>query len=200
MNKKEKLDLILSWLLLSIAFYIAFRINPIICFLAVGTGFVFHELAHRQAARKFGFHSEYRAWYPSIVFSLILAALTGFVFAAPGATYFFANNVSRKQNGIISIAGPVVNLVIGIFFLMLLAFFATSGISFFGFRGFLDIVFAVAQINFFFAFFNMLPILMLDGSKVFAWDKRLWAIVFVASGALVFFSLQILSLFGIRVF
>ncbi len=33
--------------------------------------------------------------------------------------------------------------------------------------------------NFFLALFNMLPIFVLDGAKVFRWNKLLWAAVFV---------------------
>ena len=56
------------------------------------------------------------------------------------------------------------------------------------FKGdFLQIVFALAgRVNFFFAFFNLLPILMLDGSKVFAWNKLIWAFFFLLSAVLVF--------------
>jgi Zn-dependent protease len=49
-----------------------------------------------------------------------------------------------------------------------------SSSSFLGELGFIG-----AQINIFLALFNMLPIMPLDGAKVFAWSKARWAVVFV---------------------
>lgn len=189
-SPQEKKDLIISWLTLSLAF--AIMINPVffnisnliisfpIALIAVGTGFVLHELAHREAAKYYGFHSEFRAWYQGLFIALALAIITGgrFLFAAPGATYFFAEKVTLKQNGLISLAGPATNLVIG---LMLMIIAST-------FKGdFLGVVFNLAgQVNFFFAFFNLLPILILDGSKIFAWNKIVWLFFFGISAILVF--------------
>jgi len=189
-SPQEKKDLIISWLTLSLAF--AIMINPVffnitnllvsfpIALIAVGTGFVLHELAHREAAKYYGFHSEYRAWYQGLVFAVALAIISQgtFIFAAPGATYFFAENVSTKQNGIISLAGPLTNLVLGIILMITATMFKGD---------FLQIVFSLAgQINFFFALFNLLPVLMLDGSKVFAWNKIIWAAFFGISAVFVF--------------
>ncbi|OQA32065.1 MAG: Peptidase family M50 [archaeon ADurb.Bin336] len=189
-SPQEKKDLIISWLTLSLAF--AIMINPVffnitnllisfpIALVAVGTGFILHELAHRETAKYYGFHSEFRAWYQGLFIALALAIITGgrFLFAAPGATYFFAEKVTPKQNGIISLAGPVINLVVGLLLMMIASLFKGD---------FLQIVFALAgRVNFFFAFFNLLPILMLDGSKVFAWNKLIWAFFFLLSAVLVF--------------
>ena len=189
-SPQEKKDLIISWLTLSLAF--ALMINPVffnitnllisfpIALIAVGTGFVLHELAHREAAKYYGFHSEYRAWYQGLILAVGLAIITqgSFIFAAPGATYFFAEKVSIKQNGIISISGPLTNLVLGLLLMMIATFFEGD---------FLNTVFSLAgQINFFFALFNLLPILMLDGSKVFAWNKAIWGVFFAISAVLVF--------------
>ncbi|MFA6269281.1 MAG: site-2 protease family protein [archaeon] len=190
-SPQEKKDLIISWLTLSLAF--AIMISPAflnisnllisipIALLAVGTGFVLHELAHREMAKHYGFHSEYRAWYGGLVVALGLAIISGgqFLFAAPGATYFLADKVSRKQNGIISAAGPITNLVLGVILLIL-----ASSIK----ESFLHTLFLYAgQINFWFALFNLLPILMLDGSKVFAWNKAIWGILITISAIFVFF-------------
>jgi Zn-dependent protease len=189
-SPQEKKDLIISWLTLSLAF--AIMINPVffnisnllisfpIALIAVGTGFVLHELAHREAAKYYGFQSEYRAWYQGLVFAVILAVITQgtFLFAAPGATYFFAEKVSTKQNGIISLAGPITNLILGILLMILSNAFKGD---------FLGTIFELAgQINFFFALFNLLPILMLDGSKVFSWNKLIWGVFFGISAIFVF--------------
>ena len=189
-SAQEKKDLIISWLTLSLAFAVV--INPVffnisnlffslpIALLAVGTGFVFHELAHREAAKYFGFHSEFRAWYPGLLIALGLAIATmgQFLFAAPGATYFFGENVSRKQNGLISIAGPATNILLGLLLLIMASLFADKTIQ---------LIFVYAgEINFWFALFNMLPIFPLDGAKVLSWKPSVWVLVMIIAVVLVF--------------
>jgi len=190
---QERIDLAISYISLSIAFSFVlmnFRLiggeslrSPIlaipIAFIAVGTGFVCHELAHREAAKNYGFHSEYRAWYPMLIIAIVFAIFTGFILAIPGATYFFGQNVSKKQNGVISLAGPVSNLILGLILI---------GIGLFSPSEFWAIIFlSAAQINFWFAFFNMLPIFMLDGVKVLEWKAEVWLAMILLSGLLVFF-------------
>lgn len=207
MKAQEKFDILISWATLSVAFAIVLGrfssgmedifVTLPIAFLAVGTGFVFHELAHRQAARKFGFHSEYRAWYGMLAIALLFSFFTGFVLAAPGATYFFGRNVSRKQNGIISVAGPVTNIFVGFIFLLLAIAFVKSNIYTPEMGIISTILFRVSQINFFFAFFNMLPIFVFDGAKVFVWDRKIWFTVMGIAAILVFFPQIFLGIFGI---
>jgi len=189
-SPQEKKDLIISWGTLSIAF--ALLISPsllgindflfglAIAIVAVGTGFIFHELAHREMAKHYCFHSEFRAWYPGLALALILAVITmgQFTFAAPGATYFYATNVSRKQNGIISAAGPIVNILLGLA-LMLLGIGATDALL-------KTILTSSAMINFWFALFNLIPIYPLDGSKVIRWNPAYWVILIAVSGFLTF--------------
>ncbi len=185
MNKRERNDLLVSWITISLAFAMIlgkrfFNVLPIFyalptALLAVGTGFVFHELAHRYVARKFGIHAEFRAWNFGLVLALASAALvfvTGFgiIFAAPGAVYIFGN-LSRRENGLVSVAGPLTNLFVGLAFLTVSLFMpALNPVS-------LTIYYA-AVINFFLAFFNMLPIYPLDGAKVFAWNPAIWSVLF----------------------
>jgi len=201
-SKRERFDLLVSWITLSIAF--ALVISPIflnlndlmislpIAFLAVGTGFIFHELAHREVAKHYGFHSEFRAWYPGLVFAIILAIVTmgQFIFAAPGATYFFAQSVSRKQNGIISTAGPAINLIIGIGLLLLAAIFTDKFI--------LTVLVYAAMINFWFALFNLLPVYPLDGAKVLAWKPIVWIILIAVAALMVLRPNLVLGAVGIK--
>ena len=200
-SQQEGIDLLISWISLSIAF--ALMISPAllqissiivalpVAFLAVGTGFVFHELAHREAAKHYGFHSEFRAWYPglAIAIGLVLISVGRFFFAAPGATYYVATNPTKKQNGIISIAGPVVNIVVGTILVIIGALVQDN---------FLQFVFIQSGvINFFFALFNMIPIWPLDGSKVIAWRGDYWLIVTAIAAVFVFFPEIVFGLLGI---
>jgi Zn-dependent protease len=183
LKQAEIIDLTVSWLTISAAFafvfsgglggllnfgkfFIIFPISTI----AVGTGFIFHELAHRQVAIKFGAHAEYRAWNIGLVFAL-LSAFMGFIFAAPGAVYIYGPHITRKQNGIISLAGPATNIAVAITFLLLSLFLKGSN--------FIDLIIMLgARINFFLAMFNLIPFGPLDGRKVFIWSPQIWGAFF----------------------
>ncbi len=181
MNARERNDLIISWLTLSVAFAIALSGGFLgltgfpqafpLALVGVGTAFVLHEMAHRNVARKFGFHSEYRAWQPGLIFAVFLS-LIGLIFAMPGATYILGN-LDRRQNGIISVAGPAINVVLGVIFSLLLLLNLSSWLNM--------IFFYTAYINFFLAMFNMLPVWLLDGKKVLAWNASVWAAVFFSA-------------------
>jgi len=175
----EIFDLFVSFFTISLAFSL-FAINfgnyqliPII-FLAVGLGFVVHELSHRFVAIHFGCHAFYKAWTMGLVFALMMAVITGgrFIFAAPGAVYIYKANLTRREDGIISLAGPFSNFVLSILFVFLyvllpqIAFI--KALASWGFT-----------INIFLGLFNLLPIPPLDGSKVAAWSFKVWAVVFI---------------------
>lgn len=184
MRKKERDHLLISWFTISLAFALLisgglFGRMPLseallISVAGVGTGFVIHELGHRQVARHYGAHAEFRMWKKGLMFALasgIISFLTPikFIFAAPGAVYIHGPHLTRDQNGKISVAGIALNIAIG-----LISLFAAFFVG-----GFLGILLSyVAMINFFLAFFNLLPIPPLDGSKVMAWDVRIWAVLF----------------------
>ena len=170
-SAKELQDLILAWLAVSFAFSLAFgpffftasipNLVPsfIISLIVVGTGFVLHELMHKFTAQRFGFWSEFRADYRMLIFSVILAYIIRIVFAAPGATLIYGRGITKKQNGIISAAGPLLNLgLAGIYLLVALYGGITALIGLYGF-----------VINIWLSAFNLLPISVLDGKKVLAW-------------------------------
>ena len=113
-------------------------------------------------------------WPMGLVLALV-TSLIGFIFAAPGATYIQGMNISKEENGQISIAGPLVNIVIGVLFLPL-ALFSSPG-SFLQDLGVIG-----AYINIFLALFNLLPIGPLDGSKVWRWNVAIWAATFIPTG------------------
>ncbi len=180
-KKGEILQIAIAWIGITLAFSwkgVA-GINTMLILLPIVlvgtlTGFIIHELAHKFFAMHYGCYAEFKLWLSGLGFAIILSLLTSgaFVFAAPGAVYIWGKNITRKQNGIISIAGPVANLILAIIFLVV-GFFATTG-------SYMQMLFfGVYQINLFLGGFNMLPIPPLDGFKVFAWNKPLWIILFV---------------------
>ncbi|MBI4015056.1 MAG: site-2 protease family protein [Candidatus Aenigmarchaeota archaeon] len=142
-------------------------------FVSVSSGFVLHELCHRFIARAYGAYAEYRMWNTGITVALALS-LFGVIFAAPGAVYIQpradiwgrTKNISRTENGVISVAGPVSNVLIALAFFLL--------------GGYLGDVAAIGTgVNLQLAMFNMIPFPPLDGSKVFAWDAKFWGACFL---------------------
>lgn len=187
-SRIEIKEIAISAIVLSLAFALAysdgiFGLNPatlpilvVFSFIAVGIGFLAHELiGHKLVAQHYHLHAEYRMW-PLGLGIAIVSSLVGFVFAAPGAVYIAGRAdlwgqtqaVSKKTFGIVSLTGPVVNIILAGAFLGLamIAPVTVGGIS----------VFALAVfVNVWLAIFNLLPVPPLDGSKIFAWDKRVWS-------------------------
>lgn len=175
-SNEEIFQLVISVLVLTFAFSFVFS-NSIfgfsqksseeiativaISFVAVLTGFLLHELAHKISAQKYGCWAEYRYSLKGLLLTFLLS-LGGFLFASPGAVYI-DGNINDKQNGVISIAGPMTNVLIALAFLPFIQL--TEGDVLIN-----KIVTYVCFINLLLAFFNMLPIPPLDGSKVLRWD------------------------------
>lgn len=182
-SKEEIIDLTKAWIAISIAFSFVLDIsqsfleNFIISAIAVGLGFLLHELAHKIVAQRYGCWAEFRSWDIMLVFAVILAYFTKWVFAAPGAV-FISGFVGIPRNGRISVAGPITNLVIALlFFIMsllvsqgLMGMIADSGM----------------KVNTWLAIFNMLPFGPLDGKKVLNWNK---AVYFTVLGIAILFML-----------
>ena len=134
-TRREGADLFYAWMAIAVSFAIIkiapygilgslSQVTPIqgliyfgIALVTVGIGFILHEMAHKFAAIHYGYWAEFRKDDVMLLIAVVMAALVGFVFAAPGATVIYTSGedgrgISRKENGIISAAGPVVNLLL----------------------------------------------------------------------------------------
>jgi Zn-dependent protease len=201
-TRREESDLFIAWMAISISFAIikiapygitgpVRSIDPVaaliafgIALLTVGIGFILHEMAHKFTAIKFGYWAEFRKDNIMLLFAVLLAALVGFVFAAPGATVIYSNSatgqgLTKRENGIISASGPVVNLLLCIPFAALVVI----GVPLMGASGLLLTQIGIfgIQINAMIAAFNMIPISVLDGRKVMAWNIPIFALLIIAS-------------------
>jgi len=185
-SKQEIKELLISIIVLSIAFsimrvapyYAYFYLYLPISFLAVITAFACHEIAHKYMGIRYGYWSEYRMYPQGLLFALLLS-FAGFLFAAPGAVVIYGMP-SREESGKISMAGPSANIIIAILFLLISKI--SAGIV-------AKVAIAIALINAFLAFFNLIPIGPLDGRKIFAWNLAIWAIMIILSLALVIIAL-----------
>lgn len=177
-SKEEIIDLTKAWLAISIAFGIILSdtiglANAIfVAAFSVGLGFLLHELAHKLVAQHYKCFAEFRSFDPMLLLAIGMSFL-GFVFAAPGAV-MIQGFVDYRKNGIISVAGPITNLVLATVFLGTLALGIFPLVSQYGFI-----------INSWLAVFNMIPVWNLDGKKVFVWNKLVYAIVL---GIAIFYS------------
>ncbi len=184
-SRTEILHLLGSVVLLSIAFaavmsphdfprsIVPSPLAALSSLLAVSTGFVLHELAHKIVAQRWGHWAEFRAQFKGLGLSVLLAVGLKFLFAAPGAV-LIQGRVTPKENGIISLVGPATNLVIA----WAAWPFARSlnpesdPVS--------QVFHVVAFVNALLAVFNLIPAFILDGRKVWWWSKTAY---FLAMGA-----------------
>lgn len=193
-TKQELLHIFIAWLVISLAFawrgFSAFSLFlsyvPIIL-VATGTGFIIHELAHKFTAIYYGCKARFFMWPSGLFFAVILSLATGgsFVFAAPGAVYIWGKHTSRRENGIISLAGPLSNLLIAIVFLGLVIGLVGVVTN----KFVLSLLYTVMNVNLFLGLFNLLPVPPLDGYKVIRWSIPVWAIMlFIFVGLFVLLS------------
>ena len=76
-----------------------------------------HELAHKFVAIHYGFWAEYKLWVQGLILAVVISVISNFIFAAPGAVYIHGEYISDEQNGKISLAGPLTNIVLALIFL-----------------------------------------------------------------------------------
>jgi len=183
-NSGEILSIIVVWIVLSVAITYRDLIGSLTGtgsldvvtagFVATATGFILHELGHKFVAVRRGYVAHFRLWIWGLVLTISIVTLSGggFVFGAPGAVYIaptaaaiYGYDSSRgtvdpeEDNMIISAAGPGINLAFAIGFLVML-FLVPSG--------FLSTVAGFGLLlNVGLGSFNMLPVSLLDGAKIF---------------------------------
>jgi Zn-dependent protease len=199
-TRREEADLFIAWLAISLSFAIikiapygilgpVGPVNPVtaliffgIALFTVGIGFILHEMAHKFTAIRYGYWAEFRKDNSMLLVAVALASLVGFVFAAPGATVIYSNDgrgLTREQNGRISAAGPVINLILCIPFAVLLVL--AGGLTSLNGNILAQIGLAGIQINAMIAAFNMLPISILDGNKVISWNMPVFFLLILAA-------------------
>jgi Zn-dependent protease len=141
--------------------------------------FLLHEFAHKAVAQRYGLWAEFRLTTWGTLITLI-SILSPIKLISPGAVMISGNFVDRKIMGKTAIAGPTTNIILAAIFA------AVFGTATFLSRN-LTIEFIagwVAYINAFLALFNLIPFSIIDGHKIFSWNKLVWVIAFTAALAL----------------
>lgn len=134
--------------------------------------FFTHEIAHKVTAQRRGLWAEFRL----TVWGAILTAISilfPFKIISPGAV-MIAGSARMDDIGKISVAGPITNIVLSS--VLLGPVFVPNPYS---------LVFVIgAFFNAYVAVFNLIPFGILDGHKIFSWDKKVWALAFAVSAVL----------------
>jgi len=200
-SKIELIDIAKAWIVISLAFAFvltgislfdgnigqAFSLRFLIYFgislFTAGVGFLLHELAHKFAAQHYGCVAEFRAFDQMLYLALGLAMTIGFIFAAPGAV-MINGMITRKENGIISVAGPATNFILAVIFFVLMLLLPS-----------LDLIFSIGFfVNAWLGLFNLIPFGNFDGIKVFHWNRIIWGVMVAIGIVLVFMRSYLLSL------
>jgi Zn-dependent protease len=155
------------------------------------TGFLAHELAHKIVAQRRGFWAEFRMSPMGLALSLVMSYVLGFLWALPGATMVGGiSEVNRRDWGLTSLAGPMVNLGFSLVFYAgaIVASLVGSGVAIW--------LLFLAYINGWFGAFNMIPAGPLDGAKVLRWNRGIWAAGFAATALVAAVSVVGLFVYG----
>jgi Zn-dependent protease len=146
---------------------------------AYGISFFTHELMHKFTAIKYGAKAYFKISQQGLMITLI-GILIGFPIIAIGAVYWWGEATSSQGiRGRVSAAGPISNLILIGFF------FGIEGLALFLIEGAVELgylLFTIGEIgvwiNTFLGTFNLLPIGVLDGAKVLAWNPKIWIALF----------------------
>jgi Zn-dependent protease len=135
------------------------------------SAFLVHELAHKFLAQYYGSWAEFRAeLYGLIITAISALPIMPFKFIAPGAVMVHLSD--RQKFGRVALIGPVTNLVMGFAFLML------SYIYHYSYGPYFEIG---ASFNGWIAMFNLIPMGVLDGQKIFDWNRLVWGVTMGAA-------------------
>jgi Zn-dependent protease len=128
--------------------------------------FLSHELAHKAVAKQFGLWAEFRISALGAAFTLMTIPLNLIKIVSPGAVNI-AGAADKKIIGITALAGPLTSIgLAGVLFGSYFLVPSSSGI----------LLIKCASLAIWIAVFNLIPLGILDGAKVFWWNKAAWAI------------------------
>jgi len=163
---------IFSWLYAVI--FSAQLVVPVIALIVILTlSFFIHELAYKIAAQRRGWWAEFRLTLWGSVLTLITAITPLFKIISPGSV-MLSGSAEKSEMGKIFIAGPAASIVLSTV-LLSLALFPSPYAEVFAFGAFF---------NAWVALFNLIPVWILAGHRIWSWNKRVWALAFAVALAL----------------
>jgi Zn-dependent protease len=147
------------------------NLTTVIIFVCVGgIATILHDLAHKYGACRYGCITEYKFWGLGTVTMLSTAWLFGNAFAKPSRTLIRSEKIlAPEEAAIIKLAGPFMSMgvaIVSLFLIPLGGLFAIAGSA-----GF--------SMNLLNSVFSLVPIKPNDGVEIYAWNKVVWAVVFI---------------------
>jgi Zn-dependent protease len=165
--------------------------DPWVYFVLAGfatLAFILHEFGHKFTGIKLGNWSEFRL----IKIFAILTAISIIPFnpvkiVCPGAVQV-TGDTKPSNMGKIALAGPLVNLIQALLFIILAnLLIPTTDIVF-------RLLIVAAYLNAFLGVFNLIPLGPLDGLKVVRWNKPLYFVSIILLIAVLIYVLPLVSL------
>lgn len=135
--------------------------------------FFVHEIAHKLSAQRYGLWAEFRlTLFGALLTLLSMIPFAFFKIISPGAV-MIAGPITKKESGKTALAGPLTNITLSTICTAVVAMCASNTVMVIAGFG--------VWINAIIALFNLIPFGILDGFKVFRWNKPVWALAFTAS-------------------
>ncbi|BAN90704.1 metalloprotease [Aeropyrum camini] len=142
-------------------------------FVAVFLGFVLHEAAHKLVAIRMGMKSEFIAYGPGLLITFLSGLVPFIIVLAPGYVRSIHTGWTHPKGFLYSVAaGPAVNIAIALGAAIILQFSPAYMAAYLR---------AILDLNAWFAFFNLLPVPPLDGSRIFRVTPTWWVVMLVSS-------------------
>ncbi|MEM1986112.1 MAG: AN1-type zinc finger domain-containing protein [Nitrososphaeria archaeon] len=170
-SPREKLELLFATAIVSLVgmSFLGWSLNVLelpFALIAFAFSFLAHEIAHKISALREGLIAFFKLDTVGIILTFI-STFSPLKIIAPGSVVILGY-LDLRAMGKISLFGPLTNIVIGSI-LYPLRFFSVP---------FSNAVNAICMLNLWIALFNLIPLGVLDGKKIFVWDKRVWLIAF----------------------
>ncbi len=145
-------------------------VTVIIFVFAGGVATILHDLAHKYSAYRCGCITEYQFWSLGTFTMLSTAWLFGNAFAKPSRTVIRSGKTLLPEEAArIKLAGPLVSMgmaLVSLFLIPLGGLFVIAGSA-----GF--------SMNLLNSVFSLVPVKPNDGVEIYAWNKLVWAGVFI---------------------
>jgi Zn-dependent protease len=147
------------------------KLVTVLIFVCVGgIATILHDLAHKYGAYRCGCITEYKFWGLGTVTMLSTAWLFGNAFAKPSRTLIRSEKILLpKEAAIIKLAGPLMSMGVAFVSLLLIPLGGLFAIA--GSAGF--------SMNLLNSVFSLVPVKPNDGVEIYAWNKLVWAVMFI---------------------